>query len=236
MLIFSVGSVGQSASAMAPRRSAAAGSNFSDTILLLWKLPLCVTLPGLRLSQCIVLTLVELPHCVQTQRVSYCEMAIKGEVHVRNHPAATFEQGRYVIQPFECKITGTGQGSARIKASIHTRLASFDEEEWRIITLTVGHLDSQFKYTDLFAPSCGSIGDFTDIKKFDEGYLDVHGSYKYLSNLQVDRQLATALSKDRPSTKSEVSRLGYVQHSLGLGPLASYLAKFAKLLAPTRKT
>ena len=36
--------------------------------------------------------LAELPHCVQTQQVSYCEMAIKGEVHVRNllcHPAAT---------------------------------------------------------------------------------------------------------------------------------------------------
>ena len=77
--------------------------------------------------------------------------------------------------PFECKITGTGQGSARIKASIHTRLESFDEEEWRIITLTVGHMDSRFQYTDLFAPSCGSIGDFTDIftdvQKYDEGYV-----------------------------------------------------------------
>ena len=94
-------------------------------------------------------------------------MAIKGEVHVRNllcRPAAIFHHGRYVIQPFECKITGAGQGSARVKASIHTRLESFDEEEWRIITLTVGHMDSRFQYTDLFAPSCGSIGDFTDIK------------------------------------------------------------------------
>ena len=101
-------------------------------------------------------------------------MAIKGEVHARNllcHPAATFQQGRYVIQPFECKITGTAQGCARVKASIHTILASFDDEEWRIITLTVGHLDSQSKYTDLFAPSCGSIGDFTDIKKYEEGYV-----------------------------------------------------------------
>ena len=53
----------------------------------------------------------------------------------------------------------------------HTILASFDEEEWRIITLTVGHLDNQSKHTDLFAPSCGSIGDFTDIKKYDEGYV-----------------------------------------------------------------
>ena len=64
---------------------------------------------------------------------------------------------------FECKITGTGEGIARIKASIHTVIESFDDEEWRIITLTVGHLDSQTKYTDLFASSCSSIGDFTDI-------------------------------------------------------------------------
>ena len=35
----------------------------------------------------------------------------------------------------------------------------------------VEHLDSQLKYTDLFAPSCGSIGDFTDIKKYEEGYV-----------------------------------------------------------------
>ena len=34
----------------------------------------------------------------------------------------------------------------------------------------VNHLDSKTKYTDLFAASCGSIGDFTDIKLSDEGY------------------------------------------------------------------
>ena len=58
-----------------------------------------------------------------------------------------------------------------MKASIHTILTSFDDEEWKIITLMVEHLDSQLKYTDLFAPSCGSIGDFTDIKKYEEGYV-----------------------------------------------------------------
>ena len=87
------------------------------------------------------------------------------------HPIASFQQGRYVIRPFECKITGKAQGCARVKASIHTILTSFDDEEWRIITLFVEHLDSQLKYTDLFAPSCGSIGDFTDIKKYGEGYV-----------------------------------------------------------------
>ena len=65
----------------------------------------------------------------------------------------------YVIQPFECKITGTGEGIARIEASIHTVIESFGDEEWRIITLTAGHLDSQTKYTDLFAPffSCNCL-------------------------------------------------------------------------------
>ena len=91
-------------------------------------------------------------------------------------PAATFLHGRYMIQPFECKITGNGNGIAQIKASIHTVIESFDDEEWRIITLTVRHLDSQTKYTDLFAPSCGSIGDFTNITmkenhKGEKGYV-----------------------------------------------------------------
>ena len=86
-------------------------------------------------------------------------------------PIASFNQGRYVIRPFECKITGKADGCARVKASIHTLLTTFDDEEWRIITLFVGHLDSQLKYTDLFAPSCGSIGDFTDVRKNDETYI-----------------------------------------------------------------
>ena len=59
---------------------------------------------------------------------------------------------------------------AGVRASIHTFFATFDDEEWRIITLFVNHLDSKTKYIDLFAASCGSIGDFTDIKLRDEGY------------------------------------------------------------------
>ena len=101
-------------------------------------------------------------------------MAIKGEVHVRklrHLPIASFSGGQYVIRPFECEVTGTAEGRARVKASIHTILSTFHNEEWSIITLMVEHLDSQSKYTDLFAPSCGSIGDFTDIKKYDEGYV-----------------------------------------------------------------
>ena len=101
-------------------------------------------------------------------------MAIKGEVHVRKLrrlPIASFNGGQYVIRPFECEVTGTAEGRARVKASIHTFLTTFHSEEWSIITLMVEHLDSQSQYTDLFAPSCGSIGDFTDIAKYDEGYV-----------------------------------------------------------------
>ena len=100
-------------------------------------------------------------------------MAIKGEVHVKSmvwSPKISLNDGRYVIRPFECKIVGKAEGLARVRASIHTFFAIFDDEEWRIITLFVNHLDSKTKYTDLFAASCGSIGDFTDIKQGDDGY------------------------------------------------------------------
>ena len=100
-------------------------------------------------------------------------MAIKGEVHVKSMvwlPKISLNDGRYVIRPFECKIVGKAEGLARVRASIHTLFANFDDEEWRIITLFVNHLDSKFKYTDLFAASCGSLGDFTDIKQGDDGY------------------------------------------------------------------
>ena len=85
-------------------------------------------------------------------------------------PKISLNDGRYVIRPFECKIIGQAEGLARVKASIHTFFTTFDDEEWRIITLFVNHLDSQLKYTDLFAASCGSLGEFTDIKQSEEGY------------------------------------------------------------------
>ena len=100
-------------------------------------------------------------------------MAIKGEVHVKSMiwaPAISLNDGRYVIRPFECKIIGQAEGLARVKASIHTFYTTFDDEAWRIITLFVNHLDSKLKYTDLFAASCGSLGDFTDIKMSEEGF------------------------------------------------------------------
>ena len=85
-------------------------------------------------------------------------------------PTISLNDGRYVIRPFECKIIGQAEGLARVKASIHTFYTTFDDEAWRIITLFVNHLDSKLKYTDLFAASCGSLGEFTDIKMSEEGY------------------------------------------------------------------
>ena len=72
-------------------------------------------------------------------------MAIKGEVHVKSmvwHPKISLNEGRYVIRPFECKIIGTVKGCERVRASIYAHLTTFDDEEWRIITLAVNHLDS----------------------------------------------------------------------------------------------
>ena len=47
---------------------------------------------------------------------------------------------------FECEVIGKAEERARVKASIHTILYTFDDEEWRIITLMVEHLDSQLKH------------------------------------------------------------------------------------------
>ena len=80
-------------------------------------------------------------------------------------PKISLNDGRYVIRPFECKIIGQAEGLARVKFGIHTLFTTFDDEEWRVITLFVNHLDSQLKYTDLFAASCGSLGEFSDIKQ-----------------------------------------------------------------------
>ena len=101
-----------------------------------------------------------------------CAMAIQGEVRVRKMHwllLASFNQGGYVIRPFECAVTGKNNGHAQVKASIHVHLTTFDEKEWSIITLFVAHLDSSFMYTDLFEPNCGPIGEFTDIKTIGNG-------------------------------------------------------------------
>ena len=70
-----------------------------------------------------------------------------------------------------------------------------------IITLMVEHLDSQLKYTDLFAPSCGSIGDFTDIKKFDEGYVIPTRMQNFLISLCANL-MAPFMNRCTPLTRS----------------------------------
>ena len=55
-----------------------------------------------------------------------------------------------------------------IHASIHVRTATFDDEKWKLITLMRSYM---VNYNDLFAPRCGSVGEFTDIREDAEGNL-----------------------------------------------------------------
>ena len=70
----------------------------------------------------------------------------------------------------ECRISANAGGKAHIRASLHVRTATFDDEKWKLITLMCSHMTS---YDALFAPSCGSVGDFTDIKQDAEGNLAI---------------------------------------------------------------
>ena len=56
-----------------------------------------------------------------------------------------------------------------MRASVHARIAIFDDEQWKLITLMCSHFAYPANYIDLFAPSCGSIWDFTDIKQDQDG-------------------------------------------------------------------
>ena len=59
---------------------------------------------------------------------------------------------------------------ATIRASLYIRTVTFDDEEWKIITLMCSHYAN---YYTLFAPSCGSVEDFTDIQQDAEGNLAI---------------------------------------------------------------
>ena len=56
-------------------------------------------------------------------------------------------QDHHVIQPFECKITRTGEGIARSKASLHGYWISM----WRIVTLTVSTWPNEVLHPDSLA-------------------------------------------------------------------------------------
>ena len=82
----------------------------------------------------------------------------------------TQDMGATEVIDVECRIAGNAGGKAPIRASLHIRTETFDDEKWKIITLMCSHMAD---YDNLFAPSCGSVGDFTDIQQDAEGNLAI---------------------------------------------------------------
>ena len=96
-------------------------------------------------------------------------MSILGEVRItglRCLQQFTQDQGFTDVIDVERRLSGNAGGKVHIRASLHIRTATFDNEEWKLITLVCSHYA---RYEALFAPSCGSVGDFTDIKQDAEG-------------------------------------------------------------------
>ena len=83
------------------------------------------------------------------------------------------DHGLTEVLDIECWVSGNAQGKVRVRASIHARIATFDDEKWKWITLMCSHFAYPANYIELFAPSCGSIGDFTDIKQYEDGTLAI---------------------------------------------------------------
>ena len=81
----------------------------------------------------------------------------------------TQDMGAAEVIDVQCRIAGNAGGTAN-SASLHIRTATFDDEKWNIITLMCSHY---VNYYTLFAPSCGSVGDFTDIQQDAEGNLAI---------------------------------------------------------------
>ena len=100
-------------------------------------------------------------------------MSILGEVritHLQCLQQFTQDMGFTDVIDVECRISGDAAGKAHIRASLHVRTATFDDEKWKLITLMCSHMTC---YDTLFAPSCGSVGDFTDIQQDEEGNLAI---------------------------------------------------------------
>ena len=127
-----------------------------QSLLLHWSGKL---LPVLRLSQLLILGKVR--------------MSILGEVrvtHLKRMQRFTQDMGAAEVIDVQCRIAGNAGGKANIRASLRIRTATFDDERWKIITLMCSHYAS---YYTLFAPSCGSVGDFTDIQQDADGNLAI---------------------------------------------------------------
>ena len=100
-------------------------------------------------------------------------MSILGEVRITNlHCLQQFPQdkGFTEVIDVECRLSGNAGGKEHIRASLHVHTATFDDEKWKLITLMCSRMAD---YHNLFAPSCGSVGDFTDIKQDAEGNLAI---------------------------------------------------------------
>ena len=100
-------------------------------------------------------------------------MSILGEVRITNLKCVQrFPQdmGATEVIDVKCQIAGNAGGKAPIRASLHIRIVTFDDEKWKIITLMCSHMAG---YETLFAPRCGSVGDFTDIQQDEEGNLAI---------------------------------------------------------------
>ena len=127
------------------KKKAAAGSNAPDTniaLTLVWQIAACAK------AQPALLILGKV------------RMSILGEVRVTHLKCIRFTQdmGATEVIDVQCRIAGNAGGKATIRASLHIRTATFDDEKWKIITLMCSHYASY----KLFAPSCGSVGEFTD--------------------------------------------------------------------------
>ena len=100
-------------------------------------------------------------------------MSILGEVrvtHLKCMQRFTQDMGATDVIDVKCRIAGNAGGKATIRASLHIRTVTFDDEEWKIITLMCSHYAN---YDKLFAPSCGSVGEFTDIQQDAGGNLAI---------------------------------------------------------------
>ena len=113
-------------------------------------------------------------------------MSILGEVritHLKCKQRFTQDMGATEVIDVKRRIAGNAGGKAPIRASLHIRTETFDDEEWKIITLMCSHMAD---YDHLFAPSCGSVGDFTDIQQDAEGNLAITPEMQYY-NFSVRR-------------------------------------------------
>ena len=108
-------------------------------------------------------------------------MSILGEVcvsHLRCVQRHKQDDGHTEVFDISCRLAGNAGGQTPIRASIHVHTTTFEGEEWRLITLMCSHYA---RYEALFAPSCGSVGDFTDIQQDAAGNLAIPAEMRHYS-------------------------------------------------------